>query len=87
MISKIGAEGVWLAGILPCAEFERGLGIALKIEDGNDNRARAAVALEVLKQLGLLNNDNFEMIRSHSPLMVKNRRGDIVGDVETVFNL
>lgn len=84
IISKIGAEGIWLAGILPSPRFEKGLGIALKIEDGNDNRARAAVAIELLKQLGLLDEANYEMLRSHSPLVIKNRRGDIVGGVEAV---
>lgn len=87
IISKIGAEGVWLAAILPCEKYERGLGIALKIEDGNDNRARAAVALEVLRQLGLLDDAGYENLRAHAPLAIKNRRGDIVGDVKTVFNI
>lgn len=84
MICKIGAEGVWLAGLLPCPRFESGLGLALKIEDGNDNRARAAVAIELLKQLDLLDEANYEMLRKHSPLVIKNRRGDTVGEVKTV---
>lgn len=87
IISKIGAEGVWLAAILPCEKYERGLGIALKIEDGNDNRARAAVALEVLRQLGLLDNEGYESLRAHAPLVIRNRRGDAVGEVKTVFNI
>lgn len=87
MICKIGAEGVWLAGILPCEQYKRGLGIALKIEDGNDNRGRAAVALEILKQLGLLDDANYETLREHLPLKIKNRRGEIVGDVKTTFQL
>lgn len=87
MICKIGAEGVWLAGILPCPEFKRGLGLALKIEDGNDNRARAAVAIEVLRQLNILDDTNSEALRYLSPLAVKNRRGDIVGQVKADFSL
>jgi L-asparaginase II len=87
MISKIGAEGIWLAGILPCERYKRGLGIGLKIEDGNDNRARAAVALELLKQLGLLDEANYKRLWGHSPLAVKNRRGDIVGEIKTIFSL
>jgi L-asparaginase II len=84
MICKIGAEGVWLAAVSPCERFEKGLGIALKIEDGNDNRARAAVAIELLKQLGLLNEADHETLSSHSPLIIKNRRGDTVGEVKAV---
>jgi L-asparaginase II len=87
VICKIGAEGVWLAGILPGEKYQRGLGLALKIEDGNDNRARAAVALEILRQLGLLDDANYETLAEHSPLTIKNRRGDIVGEVEAVLSL
>ncbi len=87
MICKIGAEGVWLAGILPCPEFKSGLGIALKIEDGNDNRARAAVAIEVLRQLNILDETNSATLRYLSPLAVKNRRDDIVGQVKPSFSL
>jgi len=35
-ISKIGAEGVWLCGVLPSERWKTGLGIAMKIEDGDD---------------------------------------------------
>lgn len=87
MIGKIGAEGVWLAGIFPGPQFKRGLGIALKIEDGNDNRARAAVVIELLRQLNILDDANYEKLRRHSALMIKNRRGDIVGEVETSFKI
>jgi L-asparaginase II len=87
MICKIGAEGVWIAGILPGPNFKRGLGIALKIEDGNDNRARAAVAVELLRQLNILDDTSYKKLRGHSQLMIKNRRGDIVGEVETSFKI
>ena len=45
LISKVGAEGVWLCGVLPNEQYPRGLSIALKIEDGDDKRARPVVAL------------------------------------------
>src|SRR4026209_2713635 len=32
LISKVGAEGVYTAGILPCPTWPKGLGLALKIE-------------------------------------------------------
>lgn len=32
LISKVGAEGVYTVGALPCAEWPSGLGLALKIE-------------------------------------------------------
>src|SRR4030095_7947803 len=40
LVSKVGAEGVYTVGILPCEEWPQGFGLALKIEDGDDHRAR-----------------------------------------------
>ena len=42
LISKIGAEGVYTVGVLPCADWPKGLGLALKVEDGDDRRAPAS---------------------------------------------
>lgn len=78
LISKVGADGVWLCGVLPNASFPKGLGIALKIEDGDDKRARPVVAVKILRQLGILSDDDLKDI---SPMMIKNRRGDVVGKV------
>ncbi|HEY0428765.1 MAG TPA: asparaginase [Pyrinomonadaceae bacterium] len=83
-VSKIGADGVWLCGVLPNPRWKKGLGIALKIEDGDDRRARPAVVIEVLRQLGVFET---ETLRDYSPLPIKNRRGDAVGRVEASFNL
>lgn len=84
VISKVGADGVWLCGVLPNEEWKRGLVIALKIEDGDNKRARPVVAIEVLKQLGILSHDD---LPGFSPMPVKNRRGDAVGRVEASNNL
>ena len=83
-ISKIGADGVWLCGVPPNPKWQKGLGIAVKIEDGDDKRARAAISVEVLRQLGIFEKDTLE---EYSPLPIKNRRGDTVGRVEASFNL
>src|SRR5260370_32247999 len=40
LISKIGAEGIYTIGFLPCDDWPSGLGLALKIEDGDDRRER-----------------------------------------------
>jgi L-asparaginase II len=84
IVSKIGAEGVFSAGVLPSPEYKTGLGIAFKIEDGDDKRARAVVLVELLHQLNILDSDALQDI---SPLTIKNRRGDAVGRVETSFDL
>jgi L-asparaginase II len=78
LISKVGADGVWLCGILPTEKYPAGLAIALKIEDGDDKRARPIVAIEILRRLGVLANDAMTDL---SPMPVKNRRGDKVGNV------
>lgn len=81
IISKVGADGVWLCGVLPGEKYPTGLGIALKIEDGDDKRARPVVAVEVLKQLGILVRDDLPDL---SPMPIRNRRGDLIGKVEAV---
>jgi L-asparaginase II len=83
-VSKIGADGVWLCGVPPSPRWEKGLGIALKIEDGDDKRARAAISVEVLRQLGIFEKDT---LKDNSPLPIKNRRGDTVGKVESSFKI
>jgi len=84
IISKVGAEGVYAAGILPSAKWKKGLGIAFKIEDGEDKRARPVVAIELLRQLGIL---DAESLKTLSPMMIENRRGDIVGKIEADFKI
>lgn len=79
LISKVGADGVWLCAALPNENFPTGAAIALKIEDGDDRRARSVVAVEVLKRLGILPPDALPDL---SPMPVKNRRNDLVGRVE-----
>lgn len=82
IISKVGADGVWLCGILPSERHPTGLAIALKIEDGDDKRSRPVVAAEVLRQTGILSAGDLSEL---SPLEIKNRRGDTVGRVEASF--
>ncbi len=83
IISKVGADGVWLCGVLPSEKYPAGLGIALKIEDGDDKRARPVVAVEILRQLGILSAGDLPDL---SPMPLKSRRGDIVGKIETVLD-
>ncbi len=87
IVSKIGAEGVYCAGILPSPKFKRGLGIALKIEDGNDRRARPVATLEILRQLGMLTIENSDVLQNYARLQIKNWRGEKVGEVVPNFQL
>lgn len=87
LISKVGAEGVYTAGVLPCKDWPRGLGLALKIEDGEDHRARPTVVIEALCQLGVLKEESLEAVASYAFFPVTNRRGDVVGEVRAAFEL
>lgn len=67
---KTGAEGVY-AGIVP----ERGLGIALKIDDGATRAAETTIAV-ILDKLGLVGDGAREFL--HAPVV--NTRGTTVGE-------
>ena len=84
IISKVGADGVWLCGVLPSDKYPRGLGIALKVEDGDDHRGRPVIAVEILKQLDIIVETALPEL---SPMLIKNRRGDHVGRVIPVVEL
>lgn len=87
LISKVGAEGVYTSGILPCEGWPKGLGVALKIEDGDDRRARPTVVIETLRQLRVLRDESLEAVSRYAFFPVKNRSGDVVGEVRAAFNL
>ena len=87
IVSKVGAEGVYTAGILPCEDWPQGVGLALKIEDGDDRRARPTVVIESLRQLGALSDKALDHVSRYAFFPVHNRRGDLVGEIRASFNL
>ena len=87
IISKVGAEGVYTAGIKPCEEWPNGFGLAIKIEDGDDKRARPTVVIESLRQLGVLRDESLEAVAKYAFFPVRNRRGDVVGEISASFSL
>jgi L-asparaginase II len=87
LISKIGAEGVYTVGVLPSAQWPHGLGLALKIEDGDDHRARPPAVIEALKQLNVLAGNELIALASYAPTVIKNRRGERVGEARAAFTL
>ncbi|HEX5965741.1 MAG TPA: asparaginase [Pyrinomonadaceae bacterium] len=87
VVSKVGAEGVYTAGILPCEKWPNGLGLALKIEDGDDKRARPTVVVESLRQLGVLYDESLEAVSGYAFFPVENRRGDVAGEIVASFEL
>jgi L-asparaginase II len=91
IVAKGGAEGYQGLGLLPGAlgPGSPALGIAVKISDGDlKNRARPAVAIEVLRQLKALSKDEIEEVADFGPkLPVYNWRKLRVGESEPCFEL
>jgi L-asparaginase II len=87
LFSKVGAEGVYIVGVLPCKQWPKGFGLALKIEDGDDHRARPTVVIEALRQLGVLGHESLAALSRYRSSPVRNRRGDQVGEVKASFSL
>src|SRR5262249_8520179 len=87
LISKVGAEGVQLIGVKPGTRYPKGLGIAIKIEDGDIRRARDPVVLETLRQLGLLDETQLSWLSAYTKSRVFNYRNLEVGEISTCFTL
>lgn len=84
LIAKIGAEGFIGLGYENAA---RGVGIAVKIADGDGQRARFSVALETLLQMGVLPQADAERLRARFVGDVLTQRGATVGRILTTFHL
>ena len=88
ILAKGGAEGYQAFGLAAGAlgPGSPALGVALKVSDGDARKAvRDAVALEVLRQLGL---EELDDLKDYGPqLPVYNWRGLEVGRGEPVFQL
>jgi L-asparaginase II len=91
LLAKGGAEGYQAIGIMPGVLYpdSPALGIALKISDGDQkSRARPAVALEVLRQLGALSQNELNMLAEFGPVSpVENLRKLVVGEQRPVFQI
>jgi L-asparaginase II len=91
ILSKGGADGYQGIGLMPGAlnVDSPALGIAIKISDGDlKDRARSPVSVEILHQLGVLNDSNLGSLvefKPRSPLY--NWRKLVVGYAQTTFNL
>lgn len=91
ILAKGGAEGYQALGIIPGARgaASPGLGVVLKISDGDPNsRVRPAVALEILRQLGVISEKELEALSKFGPHKpVTNWRKRVVGESRPIFNL
>lgn len=88
LISKGGAEGYQVIGVMPGVNGRaRGLGIALKITDGDPTgRARSCASLAILEALGVLNQEDLTQLSAYGSVPVKNWRKLEVGEVRPAFS-
>jgi L-asparaginase II len=84
LVAKIGAEGFYGLGY---ERDGRGFGIALKIADGDGNRARPAAALAALTALEVLGEAPAADLFARFVGVVRNHRGLVVGRVDSVLDL
>jgi L-asparaginase II len=87
IVSKVGAEGLQLLGVKPNGRYPKGLGVAIKIEDGDIRRARDPVVIETLRQLGLLDDAQLAALAHYARSTIFNHRKIEVGEVRTCFKL
>ncbi len=98
IITKRGAEGFQIIGLMPGVYGEHGVGIAFKVTDGdaarmNDNlesnpRVRPAITLEILRQLNALNETQLQSLAKFGPeKTLKNYAGLVTGKSRPVFKL
>jgi len=78
---KVGAEGMYCAA-LP----ERGLGIAIKMDDGNNARASEVVMAALIAQLLPLSDEDALFMRTFSDVALTNWNGIEVGRLRAVQN-
>ena len=84
LIAKAGAEGFYALGY---RKNGRGFGLAFKIADGNNDRARTAVLLRALKDLGLLGDERIGALAADHLPEIQTRRKTRAGFVTTRFSL
>lgn len=79
LIAKSGAEGYYAAAWRD-PDSRRGIGMALKIEDGTQ-RARDPLIIALLQKFRVLPAELDEKITPFAARPIRNFRGDVVGDV------
>lgn len=81
IVAKGGAEGVHCFG-----DRKRGIGVAIKVGDGNARGASVA-SVEVLKQLGIGTEEIFSQLKRYHYAPVLNAREEEIGKIVPNFSL
>jgi L-asparaginase II len=98
IVTKRGAEGFQIVGIPPGVVSDFGIGITFKVTDGDPGRmddamisrarVRPAVTLEILRQLGALDESQLKALAEFGPKKVLKNHSDLVtGESYPVFEL
>ena len=90
LISKTGAEGYQIIGVMPgvLGPESPGIGITLKVRDGDAAfRARPLICLEIIKQLGVVFPAFPDLLKKFHQRPVYNNRGFAVGEIRPLFKL
>lgn len=81
VFAKSGAAGYYIVGLV-----DRGIGIAVKIDDGSGD-VRNMVVVEVLRQLGVINDSNMHYFDAWRRSEVRNHKEELVGYTQPEFEL
>ena len=73
IIGKVGGEGLYCMTVPG-----EGLGMALKVEDGN-RRATSPAATELLRVMGLITENELEALSPHHSTPIINHQGNEIG--------
>ncbi len=98
IVTKRGAEGFQIIGLMPGVYGEKGVGIAFKVTDGDKSsmsdkletsaRVRPPVTLEILRQLKALNEAQLQSLAKFGPVKtLKNYAGITTGRSQPIFKL
>lgn len=91
LFAKTGAAGLYAMALPAGPRVPKALGIAIKVEDGDPkSRIRASVVVEILRQLGVVSNDDPDLCDALGEIAQpteRNFRGVEVGAYRPVFRL
>jgi len=73
VIGKVGGEGLFCIAVP-----EEGVGLALKVEDGN-RRATSPAAVELLRSMKLISGEELECLSDHHSPILYNHQGTEIG--------
>jgi len=82
LVGKLGAEGVYCIGVK-----DRDIGLAIKIEDGNNSRALWPTVMRCLEDLNVLDEEELKTLEKYRELDNRNNFDEIIGKVSPVFHL